>query len=219
MRPAPPVGEPGLRPADGAHGEANPLPATRMDLAGRARAGRRRRWRCARDLRHPRRRQPADPGRDRRQSPGRDRDSGETGHVGHDDEGCDPDDTGQDRGPDPLAARPDRLDNRARLAAASRRRRPRARQGDRGPRPRLAAGRRDRLLPLREPAPRLLRRLHRDLRLRGGGGQRPPAREGGLPNRLYTRGCGLGLALAWLGYADGHDRHSFPALATARSTL
>ena len=69
-----------------------------------------------------------------------------------------------------LAARPRRLDDRAhrsRRAAAAARAPAKARRADEGP-PR---GRRDRLQPLRQPPPRLLRRLHGHLRVAGGGGE------------------------------------------------
>ena len=73
------------------------------------------------------------------------------------------------------------------LAPPGQRPQRRGRQGDGGPQRRPAAGRRARLVPLREPPPRLLRRLHRRLRHRGGGGERVAARPGGLPRRLPAR--------------------------------
>ncbi len=47
------------------------------------------------------------------------------------------------------------------------------------------------LVPLCEPAPRLLRRLHGRFRHRGGGGKRAAARPGGLPRRLPARNCSV----------------------------
>ena len=75
----------------------------------------------------------------------------------------------RESGRDHVAPRPARLDDRPPLAATDERTRRRGGPGEEGARRRPASSRRARFLPLREPAPGLLRHLPGRLCRRGGG--------------------------------------------------